>query len=105
MSQPTKHLLLGSFRIFQGANGAFVDTHETRGMIESRQNIPIALFLAARVLLQVAEGLDLHLLKQAIHGRIRRAEHIAEVAILLAGALHHPVREGILGNAFRGKMG
>ena len=48
MSQPTKHLLPGSFRIFQGANGAFVDMHETHGKLESRQNIPIALFLAAR---------------------------------------------------------
>jgi len=105
VSQPTKHLLPGSFRIFQGANGAFIDTHETRGKLESRQNIPIALFLAARVLLQVAEGLDFHLLKQAIHGRVRRTEHIVEIAILLAGALHHSTREEILGNAFRGKMG
>ena len=79
--------------------------HETHGKLESRQNIPIALFLAARVLLQVVEGLDLHLLKQAIHGQVRRAEHIVEVAILLAGALHHSTREEILGNAFRGKMG
>ena len=105
MSQPTKHLLPGSFRIFQGANGAFVDKHETRGKLESRQNIPIALFLAVRMLLQVAEGLDLHLLKQAIHDRGRRAEHIVQFAILLAGALHHSMREEILGNAFRGKMG
>ena len=28
--------------------------HETHGKLESRQNIPSALFLAARVLLQVA---------------------------------------------------
>ena len=38
----------GYFRLFQGPDGSFVDMHETHGKLESRQNIPIALFLAAR---------------------------------------------------------
>ena len=38
----------GYFRLFQGVDGCFVDIHETHGKLESRQNIPIALFLAAR---------------------------------------------------------
>lgn len=132
--------------------------HETHGKLESRQNIPIGLFLAARgeqvrllpvldlqgvksadatrngvewefkvpegrtanaidkalrgasrqaarVLIQVAEGFDRHVLEQAIHGRVRRAENIVEVAILLADVLHHFSREEILSNTFRGKMG
>ena len=40
--------LLGYFRLFQGVDGSFVDMHENHGKLESRQNIPIALFLAAR---------------------------------------------------------
>ena len=58
----------------------------------------------ARVLIQVAEELDRHLLEQAIHGRVRWAENIAEVAILLADVLHHFTREEILNNEFRGLM-
>ncbi|AMJ66435.1 hypothetical protein AXW84_14105 [Hymenobacter sp. PAMC 26628] len=144
--------------MFQGDDGSFVDMHETHGKLESRQNIPIALFLAAlgervrllpvydlqgvkspdatrdgmewefkvpegrtanaidkalrgasrqaaRVLIQVAEELDRQLLEQAIHGRVRRAVNIAEVAILLPGALHHFTRQEILNNTFRGKIG
>ncbi|WP_201978230.1 CdiA C-terminal domain-containing protein [Hymenobacter rubidus] len=41
-------MLPGYFRLFQGVDGSFVDMHETHGKLESRQNIPIALFLAAR---------------------------------------------------------
>ncbi|MFD1469834.1 hypothetical protein ACFQ48_16515 [Hymenobacter caeli] len=146
------------FRLFQGADGSFVDMHETHGKLESRQNIPIAFFLAARgervqllpvydlqgikspdatrdgmewefkvpegrtanaidkalrgasrqaarVLIQVAEELDRQLLEQAIHGRVRRAVNIVEVAILLPSALHHFTRQEILNNTFRGKMG
>lgn len=153
-----ENLLPGYFRVFQGADGGFVDIHETHGKLESRQNLPIALFLAARgervrllpvlrvpgskcadasrndvkwefkvpegrtanaidqalrgasrqaarVLIQVSEELDRHLLEQAIHGRVRRAENIAEVAILLADVLHHFTREEILNHAFRGRMG
>lgn len=48
MSQPLADLLPGYFRIFQGIDGSFVDMHETHGKLESRQNIPIGLFLAAR---------------------------------------------------------
>ena len=48
MSQLLENLLPGYFRLFHGANGSFVDMHETHGKLESRQNIPIALFLAAR---------------------------------------------------------
>ena len=44
----------------------------------------------------MAEELDRHLLEQAIHGRVRWAENIAEVAILLADVLHHFTREEIL---------
>ena len=40
--------LPGYFRLFQGADGNFMDMHETHGKLESRQNIPIALFLAVR---------------------------------------------------------
>ena len=132
--------------------------HETHGKLESRQNIPIALFLAARgeqirllpvlripgtkcpdatrdgverefkvpggrtanaidkalrdakrqaarVLIQVTEEWDRHLLEQAIHGRVRRAENIIEVAVLLSGVLHHFTRHEILNHTFRGKMG
>nr|WP_277881428.1 hypothetical protein [Hymenobacter cyanobacteriorum] len=132
--------------------------HETHGKLESRQNIPIALFLAARgervrllpvldlrnvkspdasrngvewefkvpegrtanaidralrganrqaarVLLQVVEEFDIQVLEQAIHGRVRRAENILEVAVLLADVLHHFSRPEILNNTFRGKMG
>jgi nucleotide-binding universal stress UspA family protein len=149
--------LPGYFRLFQGVEGGFVDMHETHGKLESRQNIPIALFLAARgervhllpvldlrnvkspdaardgvewefkvpqgrtanaidkalrdarrqaarVLIQVAEEFDRHLLEQAIHGRVRRAENILEVAVLLADVLYHFSRAEILGNTFRGKM-
>jgi len=60
---------------------------------------------AARVLIQVADEFDRHLLEQAIHGRVRRAENIVEVAILLADALHHFTRQEIINNTFRGKMG
>ena len=158
MSQAVQDLLPGYFRVFQGVDGSFVDMHETHGKLESRQNIPIALFLAARgervrllpvlrvpgskcadatrdevewefkvpegrtanaidkalrgasrqaarVLIQVADELDRYLLEQAIHDRVRRAENIAEVAILRAGALYHFSREEILNNTFRGKMG
>ena len=59
---------------------------------------------AARVLIQVAEELDLQLLEQAVYGRVRRAANIVEVAILLSGALHHFTRQEILSNTFRGKM-
>ena len=45
---PEDEPLPGYFRLFQGATGSFVDMHETHGKLESRQNIPIALFLAAR---------------------------------------------------------
>ena len=156
MSEPA-NLVPGYFRVFQGTDGSFVDIHETHGKLESRQNLPIALFLAARgervrllpvldlrgvkspdaardgvewefkvpegrtanafdkalrgasrpaarVLIQVAEELDRHLLEQAIHGRARRAENIAEVAILLADVLHHFTREKILNNEFCGRM-
>ena len=48
MSQATENRLPGYFRLFQGNDGSFVDIHETHGKLESRQNIPIALFLAAR---------------------------------------------------------
>ena len=48
MSHPVENLLPGYFRIFQGTDGSFVDMHETHGKLESRQNIPIALFLAGR---------------------------------------------------------
>ena len=47
MSEPVNQLP-GYFRVFQGADGSFVDIHETHGKLESRQNLPIALFLAAR---------------------------------------------------------
>ncbi|MCI1187080.1 hypothetical protein MON38_06585 [Hymenobacter sp. DH14] len=150
--------LAGYFRLFQGVDGSFVDMHETHGKLESRQNIPIALFLAARgervrllpvldlrnvkspdasrngvewefkvpegrtanaidralrganrqaarVLLQVVEEFDIQVLEQAIHGRVRRAENILEVAVLLADVLHHFSRPEILNNTFRGKMG
>ena len=132
--------------------------HETHGKLESRQNIPIALFLAARgeqvrllpvlripgircadatrdevewefkvpegrsvnaidkalrganrqaarVLIQVNEEFDRHLLEQAIHNRLRRAENIVEIAILLSETLYHFTRLEILTNTFRGKMG
>ena len=132
--------------------------HETHGKLESRQNIPIALFLAARgekvrllpvldlcnvkspdasrdgvewefkvpqgrganaidkalrdanrqaarVLIQVAEEFDLHVLEQAMHGRVRRAENILEVAILLVDVLYHFSRSEIINNTFRGKIG
>ncbi len=48
MSKPLENLLPGYFRVFQGTDGSFVDIHETHGKLESRQNLPIALFLAAR---------------------------------------------------------
>ena len=57
------------------------------------------------MLFQVAEELDHHLLEQAIHGRVRRAENILEVAILLAGVLYHFNRFEIINNTSRGKMG
>lgn len=157
MGQALEELLPGYFRVFQGADGSFVDIHETHGKLESRQNIPIALFLAARgermrllpvlripgskyadatrndvewefkvpesrtanaidqalrgasrqaarVLIKVAEELDRHLLEQTIRGRVRRAENIAEVAILIAGVLHHFTRDEILSNRFLGRM-
>lgn len=47
MSEPA-NLVPGYFRVFQGTDGSFVDIHETHGKLESRQNLPIALFLAAR---------------------------------------------------------
>ena len=47
MKQVNEELLPGYFRVFQAPNGGFVDMHETHGKLESRQNIPIALFLAA----------------------------------------------------------
>lgn len=46
MSEPA-NLVPGYFRVFQGTDGSFVDIHETHGKLESRQNLPIALFLAA----------------------------------------------------------
>ena len=148
----------GYFRLFQGPDGSFVDMHETHGKLESRQNIPITLFLAARgekvrllpvldlrnvkspdtsrdgvewrfkvpqgrganaidkalrdanrqaagVLIQVAEEFDLQVLEQAMHGRVRRAENILEVAILLVDVLHDFSRSEIINNTFRGKMG
>jgi hypothetical protein len=144
--------------VFQGKNGSFVDMHETHGKLESRQNIPIALFLAgrgeqvrllpvlrvpgikcadatrdevewefkvpegrsfnainkalrganrqaARVLIQVDEEFDRQVLEQAMYGRLRRAENIIEVAILLAETLYHFTRQEILTNTFRGKNG
>ena len=60
---------------------------------------------AARVLIQVAEELDRQMIEEAIHGRVRRAANIVEVAILLADVLHHFTRQEILNNTFRGKMG
>ena len=60
---------------------------------------------AARVLIQVAEEFDRHTLEQAIHGRVRRAENILEVAVLLTDVLYHFNRNEILSNTFRGKMG
>ncbi len=158
MSQAFENPLDGYFRLFQGADGSFVDMHETHGKMESRQNIPIAFFLAARgervqllpvlripgtkcadatrdgvewefkvpagrtanaidqalrganrqaarVLIQVANEFDRQVLEAAIHGRVRRAANIVEVAILLADALHHFTRQEILNNTFRGKMG
>ena len=48
MSEPFEKPLTGYFRLFQAADGSFVDMHETHGKLESRQNIPIALWLAAR---------------------------------------------------------
>lgn len=38
----------GYVRVFENPMGGFVDVHENHGKQESRQNIPIALFLAAR---------------------------------------------------------
>jgi len=56
-----ENLLPGYFRIYQGAAGSFVDMHETHGKLESRQNIPIALFLAARgERVRLLPVLDLH---------------------------------------------
>lgn len=48
MRAPVEGLLPGYFRVFQDVNGGFVDVHESHGKLESRQNLPIALFLAAR---------------------------------------------------------
>lgn len=48
MGHALEELLPGYYRVFQGVEGSFVDIHETHGKLESRQNIPIALFLAAR---------------------------------------------------------
>lgn len=157
MSAPLENRPAGYFRLFQGADGSFVDMHETHGKLESRQNIPIALWLAARgervrllpvlrvpgtkcadaardgvdwefkvpegrtanaidkalrganrqaarVLIQVVEEFDRQVLEQAIYGRMRRADNIVEVAVLLADVLHHFTREEILNNTFRGKM-
>ena len=71
--------------------------HETHGKLESRQNIPVVLFLAAR-------GEQVRLLPVLrIPGS--KAENIVEVAILLAGALRHFTRYEILSNTFRGKIG
>jgi len=39
---------LGYTRVFENPAGGFVDVHETHGKQESRQNLPIALFFAAR---------------------------------------------------------
>ena len=47
MSEPANPVP-GYFRVFQGTDGSFVDIHETHGKLESRQNLPITLFLAAR---------------------------------------------------------
>ena len=157
MSRPDT-LRPGYFRVFQGIGGSFVDMHETHGKLESRQNIPIALFLAARgeqvrllpvlrvpgircadatrdevewefkvpegrsanaidqalrganrqaarVLIQISEEFDRQLLEQAIYNRLRRAENIVEVAILVSETLCHFTRQEILTNTFRGKMG
>ena len=38
---------LGYTRVFENPMGGFVDVHENHGKQESRQNLPIALFLAA----------------------------------------------------------
>jgi hypothetical protein len=157
MNPPQESLLPGYFRIFQGTNGGFLDMHETHGKLESRQNIPIALVLAARgeqirllpvydlrnvkspdatrdgiewefkvpegrtanaidkalraasrqaarVLIQVPEEFDRQLLEQAIHGRVRRAVNILEVAVLLGSNYYHFTRLEILNNTFHGKM-
>ena len=40
-----------------------------------------------------------------MHGRVRRAENILEVAILLVDVLHDFSRSEIINNTFRGKMG
>ncbi len=38
----------GYTRVFENPAGGFVDVHENHGKQESRQNLPLALFLAAR---------------------------------------------------------
>ena len=38
----------GYTRVFENPMGGFVDVHENHGKQESQQNIPIALFFAAR---------------------------------------------------------
>lgn len=59
---------------------------------------------AARVLLKVSVELSLPLLEQTIYSRVRRADNISEIAVLLADELYHFFRQEILNNTFRGKM-
>lgn len=48
MSQFREGPALGYFRAFKATNGGCVDVHAAHGKLESCQNLPIALFLAAR---------------------------------------------------------
>ena len=59
---------------------------------------------ASRVLLQISVEFSLQVLEQAIYSRVRRADNIGEVAVLLADELYHFFRQEILNNTFRGKM-
>jgi hypothetical protein len=59
---------------------------------------------AAKILLRVSIELDIQVLGQAIYSRVRRANNISEVAVLLADELYHFFRQEILNNTFRGKM-
>ncbi len=150
--------LPGFVRRYRSAAGGCVDVHETHGKQETRQNLPIAIFLAdlgervrllrvltvagaknpdasrngvewefktpegrtanaidkalrganrqaARVLIQVHPDFNRRVLEQAIYDRVRRAENIFEVAILLRETVHHFTRQEIILNTFRGKMG
>lgn len=48
MSALSPHPGPGYTRVFENPVGGFVDVHENHGKQESRKNLPIALFLAAR---------------------------------------------------------